>query len=135
MKHPRRGISLLEVVVATGIVLVASSIVGRFAVSTGRIWQQTRYRQMALEELSNQWARLGSLDDEQLDKELETLTVSDWLERTLPQPTLTASRQRDALGDRLVLRLQWAGHDQQQSTALIGWVDARPQPEKEDTES
>ena len=118
----RNGLTLLECIVAAGLLVVAVAASGKLSMSAGRIWQQSRYHRLALEELSNQLEVLRAVPATERDEQLQTLRLSELTEQTLPNPSLQGKVIDDDLGQRIKLTLQWDRFQERASLDLVGWV-------------
>lgn len=122
----RRGFSLLELIVAATLLVSALGIVAPLAARTGRLWQDSRRHQLALDELTNQLERLTTLDAATLKTALAELTPSEPVRATLPNAALTAETFDDADGRRLALSLQWDRVGNPPPLTLIAWLEPLP---------
>ena len=122
----RRGTTLLELLVAATLLVSVMSVVAPLAVRSGRLWQDSRHYQLALDELSNQLERLTSLDAAALEAALAELTPSQPVRDSLPNPVLSAETIDDAESRRLVLRLQWDRVGPAEPLTLVAWLDPLP---------
>jgi hypothetical protein len=119
--HP--GVTLVELIVAATLVVSGLTVIGRLSVSTGRMWQQTRFEQFALEELSNQLEHLLALPAEQRDVALSQIVPSDLAISRLPDPVITSRLLGDQAGQRIELQISWNRVGPAKPMSLVGWID------------
>lgn len=131
-RFARRGFMLTELIVAAILLAAVLSVITQLAIRSGRLSQDTRHYQMALDEMSNQLDRLLVLPDEQLAKQMKTLAASPMMQEILAEPQLSAEIKQDADGSRIVLQLQWNRLGGQRPLRLVGW---RPEAVKESQET
>src|SRR5690606_38771180 len=103
----RAGLTLVELVVAATLTVSGLTMIGTLTVSSGRMWQQTRHEQVALEELSNQLERLLALPPDQRDEAILELAPSQFAAERLPGVTITAQTLASNAGQRLELQINW----------------------------
>jgi prepilin-type N-terminal cleavage/methylation domain-containing protein len=129
-REERNGFTLTELVVAASLLVGVMTVVAPLTVRSGRMWQDTRHQQLAMDELSNQLERLTSLDPRGRAAALTQLAPSEFLTTALPSATIEAETARDEHGTRLVLSLDWnrpgARSRQTPSVTLVGWLDPLP---------
>lgn len=119
--HP--GVTLVELIVAATLVVSGLTVIGKLSVSTGRMWQQTRFEQFALEELSNQLEHLLALPAEQRDVALSQIVPSDLAISRLPDPVITSRLLGDQAGQRIELQISWNRVGPSKPMSLVGWID------------
>lgn len=119
--HP--GVTLVELIVAATLVVSGLTVIGKLSVSTGRMWQQTRFEQFALEELSNQLEHLLALPAEQRDVALSQIVPSDLAISRLPDPVITSRLLGDQAGQRIELQISWNRVGPAKPMSLVGWID------------
>lgn len=122
----RRGTTVADLLVAATLLAAMTTSVMTITVHSGRLRQQTREQQLALDELSNHLERLLSLDRAELEAALSDLKPSPHLVASLPGCTLSAEMPDR---ERLVLSLNWVRPIASQPVHLTGWIDASAQPE------
>ncbi|QEG34667.1 type IV pilus modification PilV family protein [Bythopirellula goksoeyrii] len=122
----RHGITMTELLVAATLLIGAMSFAGPLAVRSGRLQQDARHYQSALEEVSNQLERLTALEDEERERALADLTPSPIAQASLPNPQLSAETIDDFDGLRLVIRIQWDRLGQPKPLELVGWIEPPP---------
>ena len=120
----RNGSMMTEVVVAAGLLAAAFSVTAPLVVTSGRMWQQTRHQQLAMDELSNQMERLLVISEEQQAEALQQLAVSEQLAEVLVDARLTSEIIDDDDGKRLVLSMTWDRGVEALPLRLVGWLDA-----------
>jgi len=122
----RRGFTMTELVVAATLLTTMMSVVAPLAVRSSRLWQDSRYYRLALEELTNQWEHLASLDEADRPAAIADLTPSTQISAALPNPVLTAETSTDEDGTRVTLSLTWDRLGQNAPVTLVGWVNPLP---------
>ena len=119
----RRGTTLTELVVAASLLVGSLGIIAQLTVRTGRLWQDIRHQQLALDELSNQIERLTALDQPLRSAALAELVPSVPIQRTLPSAKLSAETLPDADGTRLVVSINWDRRTKSSPLSLVAWID------------
>jgi len=122
----RHGFTVTELIVAAGLLVVVMSIVTSLTVRSSRLRQDARHYRLAIDELTNHLERLTALDETDLDVAITALAVSPQIQATLPNPVLSAKRQSDVGGARLVLQLAWDRLGKFAPVTLVGWVNPLP---------
>ena len=122
----RRGFTMTELVVAATLMVAMLSLVAPLAVRSGRLWQDSRYYRLAVEELTNQLELLTSLDEVERTAAIAELSPSSQVSAALPNPVLSAETLTDEDGTRLVMRLAWDRLGDNTAVTLVGWVDPLP---------
>jgi len=103
----RRGFSLLEVVAASSLTVMAVASITPIFVRQARLLSESRRERIALEELANQAERIAAMPASELDRHLAALAVSPLASRHLPDARLDAVRGDSPLGPTITLRLAW----------------------------
>jgi len=103
----RRGFSLLEVVAASSLTVMAVASITPIFVRQARLLSESRRERIALEELANQAERIAAMPASELDRHLEAIAVSPLASRHLPDARLDAVRGDSPLGPTITLRLAW----------------------------
>lgn len=119
----RSGLSLIELIAAATLVISGLTMIGKLSVASGRVWQQTRHEQVALEELSNQLERLIALPPQQRAEAILQLAPSAFAADKLPGANITARQVEDADAERLELQIDWNRPVPSRPLILVGWVD------------
>jgi Tfp pilus assembly protein FimT len=132
-RSARRGFSVIELIVAAALLISVLSLVAPLAVRSGRLQQDSRHYQLALDELSNQLEQLTSLDAAALETALAELTPSPTVRDVLPNPVLSARMVAAADGRRLVLHLQWDHVGPAEPLTLIAWLNPPEETQEERT--
>ncbi|GAA5510368.1 hypothetical protein [Novipirellula caenicola] len=122
--RPRRrsGATLFELMVTATLVVSGVGMVAPLTVRCGRLWQQTRHRQMALDELNNHMERLIALPTEELEKQAEAVTVSDAARTLLPEAVMEAEIVRSNNETQLHLSIDWKRVGDPDPLTLVGWI-------------
>ena len=105
--HPRRGTTIIEFVVACSLLGTLMLFVVPSAIRIGRLQRVIRHDRIAMDEVTNQLDRLAQLPPSQIEKEVATLTPSEFAAAGLPNPTLTGTLQESEDGYRLALAISW----------------------------
>ncbi|MBU6223125.1 MAG: hypothetical protein KGR24_10325 [Planctomycetes bacterium] len=103
----RRGFSMLEVVAASSLTVVALTSITPIFVRQARLLSESRRERIALEELANQAERIAATPAGELDRHLTALALSPIASRHLPDARLDAVRGDSPLGPTITLRLGW----------------------------
>ena len=118
----RSGITLLEVVVATVVLVAIMSLITTLCFRTSLVWRDIAHHRVAMAELSNQLERLTAMDHVQVRDELNSLEPSEPLMRTLNEPRLTGEMVPSKIGYQIHLRLNWKRRLPGKSVELTGWI-------------
>jgi hypothetical protein len=124
----RCGSAVIELIVAATLLITGLSLLGTVAFRTGKLWQDTRHRQLALDELTNQLERLTSFEESQIDELLEELTLSTAVDSVLPSAKLSGRKLSDDNGTRVVLEIEWNRLGAAEPLTLVGWLSPEVQP-------
>ncbi|QDV11529.1 hypothetical protein CA51_13980 [Rosistilla oblonga] len=124
---PRRGCrrgggSMIELVVSATLLVALIGTFAPMSLSAGRMWQQTRHHQLALDELSNHLDRLLALPEDQRGAELQSLQPSAAAQAALPAASLTAVQVSDEDGTRVTIEINWQRQTPSQPLSLTGWI-------------
>lgn len=130
LARSRRGLVLLEVVIAAGLVLTLMAVATPVVFQTSRIWKQTRNHQLALDELNGQMDHLLMLSAAEREAALESLEVSSTVAAILEEATLEADLISDSDGKRIELSIDWDRIGDPPPLTLTAWV--APLPEASD---
>jgi len=118
----RRGTTMLECVVAAGILVVAISTVTSLAFRVGRIWMDVARQRIAMNELSNQLEIITLLSVEEVPEAIDSLNPSPAATSSLVEPELSGELIQDELGDRIRLQLTWKASGPVHPVELTGWL-------------
>ena len=118
----RRGSATIELIVAATLLITGLSLLGTVAFRTGKLWQDTRHYQLAMDELTNQLERLTSLDESEIDEQLAELTVSTAVQDDLPFAKLSGRKFSDENGTRVLLEIEWDRLGSSEPLTLVGWI-------------
>ena len=118
----RTGTSMVEVLVAASMLLVVMSFVSTAIYRIDLAWRDTTRQRAAMNELSNQLEQMTLLSSEQLPDAMESLAPTPRIRQTLPGVDLSGELLDDALGTRIVLRLDWQRKYPGKPVELSGWV-------------
>ena len=103
----RRGFSMLEVVAASSLTVMAVASITPIFVRQARLLSESRRERIALEELANQAERITAIPASDLDRHIAALAVLPLASRHLPDARLAAVRGDSPLGPTITLRLGW----------------------------
>lgn len=117
----RKGSLMTEAIVSAVILLVGIAIVGKSSYNFRRLWSDTRYYQLATDELCNQMQSLTVLPKEQLANSLSSLSVSNEISAVLPDAKIAGQLIEDAHGVRVRLSMDWKRVGTGEPLVLIGW--------------
>lgn len=118
----RRGSAITELIVAATLLITGLSLLGMVAFRTGKLWQDTRHYQLAMDELTNQLEWLTSLDESEIDEQLAELAVSTAVEDVLPSAKLSGRKLSDDNGTRVLLEIEWDRLGNSEPLTLVGWI-------------
>lgn len=113
---------MTELIVAATLLITGLSLLGTVAFRTGKLWQDTRHYQLAMNELTNQLERLTSFDESEIDEQLGELTVSTAVEKVLSSAKLSGRKLSDDNGTRVVLEIEWDRLGTAEPLTLVGWL-------------
>ncbi len=119
----RRGTTVADLLVAATLLAAMVTTMMTLTVRSGRLRQETRHQQLALDELSNQLERLLSLDAKDRESEMASLVLPEHILAVLPGGKLDGKSVEDANGTRIELSLSWDQPIQSTPLSLVGWVD------------
>ena len=118
----RRGFSMLEVVAASSLTVVALASITPLFVRQARLLSESRRERIALEELANQAERIAAMPAGDLDRLLSALALSPLASHHLPNARLEAVRGDSPLGPTITLRLGWNAPGRlDHPLALVTW--------------
>lgn len=118
----RTGGMMVELVVAATLLVALIGTFTPMSLSAGRLWQQTRQHQLALDELSNQLDRLLVLSEPDRAAAIESLQPSAAALAALPEASLSAVQQSDRDGVRVKVELSWQRAVPAVPLSLTGWI-------------
>ncbi|TWU28055.1 type II secretion system protein [Bythopirellula polymerisocia] len=127
----RHGSTMTELLVAATLLIGAMAFIGPLSVRSGRLRQDTRHYQSALEEVSNQLERLTTLEGDERTTALAELAPSQAAQSSLPNPQLSAETIDDADGLRIALQIQWDRLGKPKPLSLVAWIKP-PEVKEED---
>jgi hypothetical protein len=122
----RPAMSLIELTVAATLIISGMAVIGKLTVATGRVWQQSRYERLAMEELSNQLERYTALWPDLSAEQRSEIAPSPEIADRLPGATLTLIPIQDALGTRLEMQIDWDRGVLAVPITLVAWIDPAP---------
>ena len=119
----RRGVMLLEVLVAAGLVMTLITVAVPVFLHSARIWKQTQHYQFAVDELSGQMDRLIAMPAGQRESALQTLSVSESIGEVLGEVTLNGNVVDDSDGRRIELSIDWPRIGTPPPVRLVAWIE------------
>jgi hypothetical protein len=133
MRPKRRGSLLVEVAMATVLLMIAMTLVVKVLGWVGHERRSTERRQRALIEVANIMERITAYPFEQVTPDLaRRITLSDTARGLLPDAELAvdvSDSKPDAGGSsrRIALRLRWRGSSGMWNAPvrLISWIEQR----------
>jgi hypothetical protein len=120
----RGGTTVTEVIVAATLLLGMIGLVVPTTIRAGKIWKDTRHYQLAINELSNQFEYLSSLNAAERAAALASIEVSEQARAGLPDARLEASLAEDSDGQRLTLSLNWDRGGVAKPLKMVGWLSS-----------
>ena len=96
----RNGTTMTELVVAATLMVSTMAIVAPLTLRTGRLWQDIRHHQLAVDTLSNELERLAGLTEEQRAVEMANLSPPSHLVSALPSIEISGETTRNGDGIR-----------------------------------
>lgn len=122
-KNPnRRGLSMVEVIVAAGMLTVVMSAVTTMAFRIRGVHRQIARHQHAMTELENQLDKLTRSDAPSDINSLASLDLDPLVADSLGRPILRGQFIDDVHGRRISLRLTWPESRSGPPIELIGWM-------------
>ena len=118
----RRGLSLIELIVAAVVMVVVMNLVTTLCFRISLVWRDIGHHRVAVAELSNQLDRLTRMNSQQVLDAMKTLKPSELCERTLPEPQLSGELVQSEIGQQINLRLDWKRRHPGQPVELVGWI-------------
>jgi hypothetical protein len=131
----RRGLTQVEVLVASTLLLVTIGLMSSLGYRLQRIASDAKHYQMGVHELANQLDRLTAIPREELAAALEGLRVSELTAEGLTGAELQSDIVEDEWGTRLVLSLQWERVGDPVPMQMVGWIDTLPKGAKSANEA
>jgi hypothetical protein len=127
------GISALEVIVAMTLLTTALSVGTQVVVRARRVMDDHRDYRLALDEVSNVLDGLTVLPSEELEEQLDALSVGSHITTHLDNPSLTGETEENDVGTRITLQLTWGpNHQAPKKVTLSGWQIAGAQASPSD---
>lgn len=126
----RRGTSVIELLVAAGLLVTAVGLVGTTSLAARRVLADGQHYSLAVSELSNQLERLCLMTEAERERALQELTLPAEFSRRLPDAALEAELLDDQYGQRLRLSLDWSRMGDPPAVVLVAWL---PDPQANTT--
>ncbi len=126
----RRGVSLIELLVAAVVLVAVMSLVTSLCFRISLVWQEIGHRRVAVAELSNQLERLTRMDPEDVPLALASLKPSALVEQTLLAPQLSGEMVESEIGHQIELQLNWRRRYPGKPVELVGWIAGPPANEE-----
>lgn len=124
-KRMRRGLTTLEVVVAASLLAASIGFLMPLALSTGKLWKETRQLRIASDVVVTELDVLSHVDPSQLSDRLVQLQVSDELKQILPGAKYTHRLSDDEHGVRIELSLDWDRGHPGKPVTFVSWNGRR----------
>ena len=119
----RRGTTSLEVIVAFTLLSGVMAFAVPLVVAHGRLLKAQRNYRIALDELSNQLDRAGTLPAVELPAAIENLSPSAHAAQRLPGARLRGELAESQFGRRLTLEITWDEPNRHTAPIrLTGWI-------------
>lgn len=118
----RRGSTFSEVIVAAILLLTGIGLLTRGTVGAKQLWQDARHYQLALDELSNQLELLLALEPDKRQAAIDSLAVSESLQRAVPTAQLTVESRDDEDGTSLTVSIASDPAERMPRISLVGWL-------------
>ncbi|EMI21895.1 hypothetical protein, membrane or secreted [Rhodopirellula maiorica SM1] len=109
--------------VTAALLVSGIGVVAPITVRCGRLWQQTRYRQLALDELTNHMERLVELPIDEIAKEADEFEVSEAARTLLPDVVMDAKIVRNDNDAQLHLSINWKRVGNPDPLRLVAWLN------------
>ena len=103
----RNGFMQLEIVVATGLLVVAISGLAKLYHQLAGVARDSKHYQLALHEVMNQIGLLQETPLEKLDQAVLEVKLPDEVLDVLPEAKLAAERKEDSAGTWVIVRMSW----------------------------
>ncbi len=123
-RRRRNGATLIELMVTATLLASGVGIVAPLSVRCGRLWQQTRHHQLALDELSNQMDRLTRLPAGEIATALDSIEVSQAAQTMLAEVAMEGRILRATSEARLQLSIDWKRRGNPPPLTLVGWIES-----------
>ena len=120
----RKGVSATEVLVSALILLTVMTFITTLAVKVGQVWKDVGHQRVAVCELANQLELLTLLSPQQAEEAIKDLKASETCARTLQVPLLSGTLNKDELGTRVTLSINWKRRIAGKPVELSGWIVA-----------
>jgi hypothetical protein len=114
---------MIELLVAFTLLTAVLSAALPLVVRHGRLLSSARHYRLALDELNTQLHRLTALPLDEIQEEIDDLTISEFTSKRLAGAKLSGELQPTDWGQRLTLSLVW--EEPQRAAApvrLTGWL-------------
>ena len=118
----RRGLTAMELLVSTAILLATVTVITTLIFKCGMIWKDVSQRRVAVRELSSQLEELTLLDEDSVKEKIKQLELSAVCNQRLPEAKLTGVISEDNLGVRIQLSLNWKHAVETKPVILCGWL-------------
>ena len=119
----RRGTTSLEVIVAFTLLSSVTAFAVPLVVAHGRLLKAQRNYRIALDELSNQLDRAGTLPAAELPAAIENLSPSAHAAQRLPGARLRGELGKSQFGRRVILEITWDEPNRHSAPIrLSGWI-------------
>lgn len=120
----KRGFTIIELLVAIGLLISMIAVLGKMIRSVDLIWRDAELTRIASDELSNHLQVLTLLAPDDVESQLDDLAPSAMCLERLPDAKLDHKVSSDELGKRISLSLSWqhSAGNATRRVQLSGWL-------------
>lgn len=118
----RKALTTVEVLVSAIILMTIMTFVASLAVKVGLVWRDVGHQRVAICELANQLEELTLLSPAEAESAVKELEASVICARTLKSPELKGVLEKDELGTRVTLAIDWKRRHAGKPVELSGWI-------------
>ena len=116
------GFTHTELMVSAAVLLATVSLVTSLSFRIQRVWRDVDYQRVAVNELQNHLDRLVRMDEVEADAYLSQLAVTEKTQRVFKTATIVSNSQKDSLGTRITLKIQWESRIPTKPVEMSAWV-------------
>ncbi len=124
----RRGSTLIELIVAAGLLVTSLSLLATGTVAGFKLQRLEHQQMVATDEISNQMEQILSLSSLTAATAIAKLEISEWATQTLPNAKLEGELIDDEQGIRVVLKFKWQRTSESKPLVAVGWLDSDKGP-------
>lgn len=129
--HGRNGVTIIETMVALGLLVTVMSVTASLAVQNSRLLAGNRAYRLAVDELSNRLDLLALMPPADLADAIKSLGADEFT-GPLAGATLRGAVEAEDLGRRITLTLDWPGAVKRRpSVVLCAWSFTEPESEEQ----